>query len=120
MQPLAVYTDQTLEEFLFRVLRAYPSVEEAIKEIAKSGSPEHTAFHRLSVAEHWAGMQVQQRGSTFYLTRLSNIRNTAQYEQYTYTLWSKDKTAELDTNPAIAYRLFCDTWYEWKPVPLSN
>lgn len=65
-------------------------------------------------------MMVQQRGETFYLTRVSNVRLTAQYEQYTYCLWSRDKTAELDNNPAIAYRLFCDKWYEWLPVPLQN
>lgn len=56
---------------------------------------------------------VKQRGKEFYLTRLSNIRNSAQYEQYTYKLWHEDETANVKDNPAVSYKLYSSKWSQY-------
>lgn len=84
------------------------------------GSVDNVKLHELMVKEHFAGMQVLQRGKTYYLTRVSAIRNTAQYSQYTYTLWHNDTTSNVDDNGAVSYRLWCHRWMDWVPVVLNN
>lgn len=75
------------------------------------------ALHYYMVTEHFAGMQITQRGKTYYLTRVSSIRNTAGYEQYTWTLWHDDKSGtSVEENPKVAYRLFSHKWFDWVAV----
>lgn len=112
------YKDLTLEEFLKVVFRAFPGVPDVVALFGSPGSEEQRALGAYMEKEHWMGLQVQQRGETYYVTRSSGIRGTAGYDLFITNLWNKDASPGLQDNPAIAYRLFCDRWYEWVPVPL--
>ncbi|ANZ50229.1 hypothetical protein PHOBOS_39 [Erwinia phage vB_EamM_Phobos] len=75
------------------------------------------ALHYYTVEEHFAGMQITQRGKTYYVTRVSSIRNTAGYEQYSWVLWHDDKSGtSVDENPKVAYRLYSHKWFDWVAV----
>lgn len=114
--PLPPYQNLDLARFLVNVLRGYPAVEDAVVKLCEDAATRR-AFHYYMVTEHFAGIQIQQRGLTYYVTRLSPIRGTAGYEQYTWHLWSRDKTAAVDQNPKTAYRLFSHQWFDWVTVP---
>lgn len=110
------YRDLSLHDFLELILRAYPEVESVAKELADMSSEKAQAFHHYMVKEHYSGIKLLQRGLTYYITRVSNIRNTAGYEQYTSMLWNKADTANSQDNPAISYCLFRSRWKEWTPI----
>lgn len=114
--PSAPHQNLTLATFLVNMLRGYPAVEDAVAKLCEDPATRR-AFHYYMVKEHFAGLQVQQRGLTYYVTRLSPVRGTAGYEQYTYHLWHKDETASVDQNPKTAYRLFSHQWFDWVTVP---
>lgn len=67
--------------------------------------------------EHFSGLQISQRGITYYITRTSNIRGTAGYELYTYDKWNNSEPLNVtEQNPKYTYRLFSDKWYPWVTV----
>lgn len=112
------YKDLTLDSFLKVILRAYPGVTEVVAVLSTPGTEEALAFSAYMEKEHWMGMQIVQRGVTHYITRSSGVRGTAGYETLLANIWRMDMTGTNPDNPAIAYRLFCDKWYPWVPVPL--
>lgn len=112
------YQGLTLDGFLKVILRAYPGVTDVVTLLSTPGTEETRAFSAYMEKEHWMGMQLQQRGITHYITRSSGIRGTAGYGIFLASIWHKDPSSVAQDNPAIAYRLFCDRWYEWVPVPL--
>lgn len=75
------------------------------------------ALHYYMVKEHYSGMQVVQRGVTYYLTRSSGVRGTAAYEIYTYSKWHVSNLTIEQQNPKISYRLFSVDWKPWVEVP---
>ncbi|EDP8995066.1 hypothetical protein ACFXH4_000022 [Shigella flexneri] len=78
------------------------------------------AFHYYMVNEHFAGMQIFQRGKCYYITRNSSIRNTSSYELYSWVLWSENPAGNVDQNPKVAYRLYSEKWHSWVTVPHDN
>lgn len=78
------------------------------------------AFHYYMVNEHFAGMQIFQRGKCYYITRNSSIRNTSSYELYSWVLWSENPAGNIDQNPKVAYRLYSEKWHSWVTVPHDN
>ncbi len=111
------YSGMTLEEFLEAHLSAYPEVEEALKKLSDSTSPEYQTFFVLATARHLHSMMVRQRGKSYQFYRLSSIRKTAGYERFTYHLWDARPHEEDDAN--VAYRFFWDRWDEWVTIPLK-
>ena len=114
--PLPPYQGLSLSSLLEKVLRAYPAVEDAVVKLCED-SVTRRAFHYYMVTEHYAGMCITQRGKTYYVTRVSSIRNTASYEQYSWVLWHDDQSGtSVDENPKVAYRLYSHKWMDWVTV----
>lgn len=102
------------------MLRAYPGVDEDVSVVLDALCKDTVlkpALHYYLVTEHYAGMQVMQRGKTYYLTRESSIRSTASYELYSWVLWNDNPAGNVDQNPKVAYRLFSEKWHDWVTVP---
>jgi len=114
--PVPPYQNLNLASFLVNVLRGYPEIETVAVKLCEDAAMRRS-FHYYMVKEHFAGIQFQQRGLTYYVTRLSPIRGTAGYEQYTWHLWHKDTTGAVEQNPKTAYRLFSHQWFDWVTVP---
>ncbi|ANZ48342.1 hypothetical protein BIZ78_gp233 [Erwinia phage vB_EamM_Caitlin] len=106
----------SLAKFLEVVLRAYPGVEDVAKVLCQDPKI-NRAFHYYMVTEHYAGLFIEQRGLRYHVTRTSNIRGTAAYELYTYTLWTDNPAGSVDQNPKMAYALFSEKWHDWVTVP---
>lgn len=115
-EPAPEWAGLTLHDFLVKVLRAYPDVGETAERLCKEETL-NRAFHYYMVKEHYAGLQIMQRGLTFYITRLTSVRNTPSYELYNYILWSESKLEADINNPKVAYRLFSEKWHDWVTVP---
>ena len=115
---MAAYTSLTLAQFLYTVCKAYPDLNTVLALITDGQSPEYLAFHAKTTSEHVTAIQFQQRGHTYLLNRISNLRDTTGAERYTYTLWDEDSLKAEDIN--IAYRIYKDSYYPWVTVPIAN
>ena len=113
-----MYDGLTLAEFLYTVCNAYPNVETVIAKLTDYSTPEYKAFHAKTVSEHVTLIWIQQRGQTYQVSRVSNIRNTTGFERYVSHHWDTDDLKELDIN--IAYRVYKDEWYNWVTIPINN
>ncbi|AXF51180.1 hypothetical protein WELLINGTON_49 [Erwinia phage Wellington] len=105
-----------LASFLQNVLRAYPGAEDVAKALC-TDPVIGPAFHYYMVMEHKAGLMIQQRGKTYYVTRQSSIRGTASYELYSFVMYRNDPSGNVDQNPKVAYRLYDNEWNTWVTVP---
>lgn len=108
----------SLKEFLIEVLAPYPDVLEAIKRITDGQSPEYRAFHLKSTTEHVGLIQIRQRGITYQVNRKSNIRGTAAYERYIYTVYEDNPLWTDDVN--VACRYFRAQWDPWFTIRLNR
>lgn len=115
-EPTAPYAGLNLASFLEKVLKAYPDVENVVDKLCTDPTMS-VAFHYYMVTEHFAGMQIFQRGKCYYITRNSSIRNTSSYELYSWVLWSENPAGNVDENPKVAYRLYSEKWHSWVAVP---
>lgn len=115
-EPTDEWKGLTLAEFLARVLRAYPGALEVSEKLCKD-EVINRAFHYYMVKEHFAGIKILQRGLTYYITRLTSVRNTPSYELYNYVLWNETGLEVDVNNPKMAYTLFSEKWHEWVTVP---
>lgn len=113
-----MYEGLTLADFLTKVCNAYPNVETVINKLTDYVSPEYKAFHAKTVSEHVTVIWFQQRGKTYQVSRVSNIRDTTGYERYVYAIWDIDALKDYDIN--IGYRIYKDRWYEWQTIKIAN
>ena len=118
-EPTAPYAGLNLASFLEKVLKAYPDVLDVVNRLC-TDPVMSVAFHYYMVNEHYAGMQIFQRGKCYYITRNSSIRNTSSYELYSWVLWSESPAGNVDQNPKVAYRLYSEKWHSWVTVPHDN
>ena len=115
---MANYAGLNLTDFLYQAGNAYPDVTTLISLITDGQSAEYLAFHSRTTVEHVTAIQFQQRGKTYLVNRISNLRDTTGAERYTSTLWGNDALAEEDIN--IAYRVYKDEYYPWVTIPIAN
>lgn len=115
---MAGYAGLKLTDLLYTVCKAYPDINTVLSLLSDGLSPEYYAFHARTTLEHVTAIQFQQRGQTYLLNRVSNLRDSTGYERYTYTLWDTDDLKEMDIN--IAYRIYKDEYYPWVTVPIAN
>ena len=71
-----MYEGQDFATFMYTVCNAYPNVETVIEKLTDYVSEEYKAFHAKTVSEHITLIWIQQRGKTYQVSRVSNIRNT--------------------------------------------
>lgn len=105
-----------LYSLMQQLLRTYPDVTTCLDKIVDPATVEHAKYHELTVKYHVGFMAVRLRNDTYWLSRDSNIRNTAGYESYHYALVGRTEGENDDTN--VTYRFFREKWLEWQTVNL--
>lgn len=110
-------SDPTLENFMRQLLLTYKGIPACLDKIIDTTTPEYAAFHRISLGEHIGFIELRLRKETYWLTRKSNIRNTAGHDLYQYQLVSRVRGEEDDPN--IAFRFFREKWLEWHTVNMN-
>lgn len=105
-----------LYSLMQQLLRTYPDITTSLDRIVDPSTNEHAAFHQLSTKHHVGFVELRLRNLTYWLTRESNIRNTAGYESYRYALVGTTQGESDDTN--ITYRFFREKWLDWQTVNL--
>ena len=115
---MANYAGLNLTDFLYQACKAYPNITTVLTLLTDGKSAEYLAFHSRTTLEHVTAIQFQQRGKTYLVNRISNLRDTTGSEHYVYTLWDENALAEEDIN--IAYRIYKDEYYPWVTVPITN
>lgn len=113
----AHYSSLSLAQFLELILRAYPGLDNILTLLEDRHSPERAAFHVKMLGEHTGNIEISQYGVTYRICRVSNIRGSAGYTEYTFT---KVKVDEFETdNATITYRIFRKQWEEWVTLIIS-
>lgn len=110
-------SDPTLENFMRQLLLTYEGIPACLSKIVDTTTPEYAAFHRISLSEHIGFIEIRLRKETYWLTRVSNLRNTAGYDLYRYVLASRVRGEEDDPN--IAFRFFRERWLDWHTVNMN-
>ena len=113
-----MYEGQDFATFMYTVCNAYPNVETVIEKLIDYVSEEYKAFHAKTVSEHITLIWIQQRGKTYQVSRVSNIRDTTGFERYVAAHWDTDDLKEYNIN--IAYRVYKDEWYDWQTIKIAN
>ncbi len=109
---------QTLESFMRDLLLTYKGIPACLDAIIDDSKVEHAIYHQLSLKEHIGQIELRLRKETYWLQRVSNIRNTAGYDQYRYQLVRRDLGEEDDPN--IAFRFFREKWLPWHTVNMNT
>lgn len=105
------YQAQSLAEFLETILRAYPGLDNVVQLLSDRNSPERAAFHVKMLGEHTGTIEIAQYGVRYRIARVSNVRGSAGYTEYNFSLVNKDEF-EFD-NATITYRIFRKQWEDW-------
>lgn len=105
------YATLSLAEFLEAILRAYPGLDNVMDLLADRNSPERAAFHEKMLGEHTGLIEFAQYGIRHRVARVSNVRGSNGYTEYTFTI-VQDDPFEHD-NATITYRIFRKQWEEW-------
>lgn len=111
-------SQQTLESFMRDVLLSYPGIPACLDALIDNSKVEYAVFHPLALKEHIGQIEFRLRKETYWLQRVSNIRNTAGYDQYRYQLVRRD-LGEPD-DPNIAFRFFREKWLPWHTVNMNT
>lgn len=113
----AHYAQQSLAKFLETILRAYPGLEDITALLTDRNSPERHALHDKMLGEHTGLIEIAQYGIRWRIARVSNIRGSAGYTEYTYSIVNQDEF-EFD-NATITYRIFRKQWEPWVTLVIS-
>ena len=107
----------TLESFMRETLLTYKGIPACLDALINNDKVEYAVFHPLALKEHIGQIELRLRKETYWLQRVSNIRNTAGYDQYRYQLVRRD-LGEAD-DPNITFRFFREKWLPWHTVNLN-
>ncbi|MGL5648938.1 MAG: hypothetical protein ACRDDY_13905 [Clostridium sp.] len=107
-----------LENFLRQTLLTYKGIEACLDKLVDGTSDEHLAFHKLSTEAHVGFFEFTIKKNTYWLRRVSNIRNTAGYDSYQYQLTNINPQGEED-DVNIRFRMFTDVWTEEYTVNMN-
>lgn len=108
---------EPLENFLRQVLLTYKGLTTCLDKLVDVTTKEYESFHKLSLEAHVGFVELRLRKETYWLQRVSNIRNTAGYTQYQYQLTKR--TVGEEDDPNIAFRLYREKWLDWKTVNMN-
>ncbi len=108
-----------LEAFIERVVPAYPTLQDVLRQFIDGLSVDYTQLNQLMTSAHTSMIQFKHRGVVYNLWRISTMRGTPAYERFKYGIAHEYDSEAERNDPNVAYRLYIDDWLDWHTINLA-
>lgn len=98
-----------LENYLRQALLTYKGIEACLDKLVDETTTDYKVFLQLTTAAHVGFIEFRFKEKTYWLRRISSIRNTAGFNSFKYEHVDSNPQGERD-DVNITFRIFTDCW----------